>query len=414
MINPFPVVSADFRKSLPGILAVIVLIAFAVALGVAVSTQERALRKGSARAADPFDLIVGAPGSPTQLVLTTVYLQPHALPLIPADVLNNLQGEAGVEWVSPVAFGDFYQGHPVVGATTAFLSQGGRNAPGEGRLFQRSSEAVVGIDVSLRLGESFQPVHGAASPLQADAGFGNHEASLTVVGRMARLGSPWDRAIVVPVEAVWELHGLGKGHTPVPEGHHDEHEDSKIGPPWKEEEMAASPAVVVKPRTVSDAYRLRNKYRTGGTMALFPAEVLVELYATMGDIRDILAVISVLTQVLVIGAILLAVFASLQIKRKQLAVLRALGASQGYVFTVVWIHVTVMILLGTAVGFCLGWFGAWCLSYFFAGKTGLFLPVAPAFKEIVMALALVILGSVLALVPSFAVYRQSVSKALRS
>jgi len=63
MINPFPVVSADFRKSLPGILAVIVLIAFAVALGVAVSTQERALRKGSASAADPFDLIVGAPGS---------------------------------------------------------------------------------------------------------------------------------------------------------------------------------------------------------------------------------------------------------------------------------------------------------------------------------------------------------------
>jgi len=78
-MNPLPVVLADLRRSRAGALAVASLIAVAVALGVAVSSQERALRAGSARAADPFDLLIGARGSATQLVLTTVYLQPALL-----------------------------------------------------------------------------------------------------------------------------------------------------------------------------------------------------------------------------------------------------------------------------------------------------------------------------------------------
>ncbi len=80
---------ADLRRLWAGSIVILLLIAFATALGVAVTLQERALRLGSARAADTFDLVVGAPGSETQLLLSSVFLQPSPLPLMPGNVLSN-------------------------------------------------------------------------------------------------------------------------------------------------------------------------------------------------------------------------------------------------------------------------------------------------------------------------------------
>jgi putative ABC transport system permease protein len=406
MMNPLPVVLADIRQSRAGCIAAVCLIAVAVALGVAVSAQERALRRGSAKAADAFDLLIGAPGSQTQLVLTSVYLQPAALPLMPGDVLRRLQEETSVAFAAPIAFGDSFRGYPVVGSTMDFLSQGGQAGLAEGRAFATHHEVVVGADVSLRLGDSFAPVHGEPRSHGDEDDAHVHEGfEYRVVGRMARLGNPWDRAIIAPVEAVWEVHGLPDGHA---------RGADRIGPPWDDAGVPGVPAIVVKPKSVADAYRLRAKYRTGGTMALFPAEVLVELYSILGDARDLLAWISIATQALVIAAILLAVFASLALRRRQLAVLRALGASRRYVFMVVWTHVSMMIALGAGLGLILGWLGAVGLSHFFFLKTGIVLPVILGLPEIGIVLAVVAIGATLAAIPSWSSYRQSVSSALRA
>jgi putative ABC transport system permease protein len=408
MMNPLPVVLADIRHSRAGCIAVVALIAIAVALGVAVVAQERALRQGSARAADAFDLLIGAPGSQTQLVLTSVYLQPAALPLIPGDVLRRLQEEPNVAYVAPIAFGDSFRGYPVVGSTVDFLSQGGKVRLAEGRAFATHHEVVLGADVALRLGDRFAPVHGEPRSHgdEDDEDAHVHEGfECTVVGRMARLGTPWDRAIIAPVEAVWEVHGLPDGHAPGAE---------RVGPPWDGAEVPGVPSIVVKPKSVADAYRLRGKYRTGGTMALFPAEVLVELYTILGDARDLLAAIAVATQALLIAAILLAVFASLALRRRQLAVLRALGASRRYLLLAVWTHVSIMIALGAGLGLVLGWFGAMGLSRLFLLKTGILLPVTLGVPEFGLVLAVIAVGATLGVVPSWSTYRQSVSSALRA
>ena len=91
--NPFPVIRADLRRNQLLAWVTVLLVALSVASGIAVISQERALRQGSARAADDFDVLVGAPGSGTQLVLSTVYLQSQAIPLLDGDVL--LQASAG-------------------------------------------------------------------------------------------------------------------------------------------------------------------------------------------------------------------------------------------------------------------------------------------------------------------------------
>ena len=84
------------------------------------------MRRGSTQAAAAFDLLIGARGSPTQLVLTAVYLQPAALDLVPGRILQQLQADAGVAYVAPIAFGDYYRRFPIVGSSTDLLTQGAR------------------------------------------------------------------------------------------------------------------------------------------------------------------------------------------------------------------------------------------------------------------------------------------------
>src|SRR5262245_16347936 len=140
MMNPCPVVFADLRQSRASALAVVALIAVAVALGVAVTAEERALRSGTARAANDFDLIVGAKGSPVQLVLNSVYLEPGALDLVSGQVLRRLQDETGAVFVAPLVFGDSYRGFPIVGATAPFVTRGVAAQPAEGRVFATLQE----------------------------------------------------------------------------------------------------------------------------------------------------------------------------------------------------------------------------------------------------------------------------------
>lgn len=420
-MNPLPIVLADIRKTRVGVIAVIVLIGLAVALGIAVSAQERALRIGSARAADRFDLIIGAAGSKTQLVLTTVYLEPAALNLIPGRLLAQISADRGVVFAAPVGPGDFYKNFPIVGSSADFVTNGGRVALAEGRVFRAVDEVVVGADVPLAIGAKFSPAHSRPDPIRTNPQVHEH-IHLTVVGRMSRQGTPWDRAIIGPIEASWAVHGLAGGvsfpaasvATTDHVGRARDGAAPRVGPPWPAAELPGVPAIVVKPRTVADAYRLRARYGRGATMAVFPAEVLTELYARLGDARDVLALISIGTQALVIGAVLLAVFAALDQRRRKLAVLRALGASRMFVFATVWLQVMVMVVGGAVLGLALGAAGAFALSEILRQRTGITLPVAITAQELALALAIIAVGGVLAVIPAWSAYRQSVATALRS
>ena len=394
-MNPLPLVAAELRTSRARTAAVIALVAVAVGLGVAVSCQERALRSGSARAAAAFDLIVGARGSATQLVLSTVYLQPALLDLIPGRVLEALTSDPGVERAAPLVFGDSYRGAPVVGSTADLVTRGGRVALAEGRAFASEREAIVGADVPLAVGARFAAAHGQGRGATDHDGF-----EYAVVGRAGRLGSPWDRAIVVPVEALWRVHARPR-------------EGGAIGPPWSGELPDVS-AVVVTPRSIADAYRLRARYRAEPTTAVFPAEVLVELYGFLGDARDGLAVVAGVAEGLVAVAVLLAASAALAHRRRALGVLRALGASRLYVFAVAWLNVAILLVTGAALGLVLGWVGAALLSAAFEARTGVAVRAAISGREIAMVAALAGIGAALALIPAWRCYREPIAPALRS
>jgi len=372
-MNPWPIVIADLRHLRWVAWAVPLLVAIAVAIGVAVGAQERALRTSSARAADDFDLLIGAPGSQTQLVLTSVYLQPEAMTLVDGAVLKALGGDSKVAAAAPIGFGDSVRGYPVIGTTRDFATRWGRVLPSEGRLFQAQTEAVIGADVTFALGDQITPSHGVGehrSPLGVetpDEHQHRHEGfHYTVTGRLPRLGSPWDRAILVPIESVWELHGLGTGHA---------RNDAPLGPPFDAEHVPGVPAIVVKPKSVAAAYALRGQYRQGGTMALFPAEVLVSIYRTMGDIRDALVIVSGLNNALVFIATILLLVAMAGLRRKRYAVLRALGAPRVYVLLAVWLQTMLLLAGGAMAGLVLAFAATKVAAVAVEASTGLHLAV---------------------------------------
>ncbi len=409
-MNPWPVVIADLRALRWVAWATPLLVAIAVALGVAVSAQETALRRASAQAADDFDLLIGAPGSHTQLVLTTVYLQPEALPLVDGAILNALAGDERVRAAAPIAFGDSVRGHPVIGTTPAFAARWGRVSPSEGRLFVREGEAVVGADVGLRLGETFTPSHGIAAGRHAgtesaDEAKHRHEGvQYAVVGRLPRFGTAWDNAILVPIESVWETHGLGSGHAM---------DDAKLGPPFDGGKVPGVPAIVVKPRAVADAYALRSQYRQGGTVAFFPAEVLVGLYTTLGDVRDVLVVATTLNDILVFTATVMLLLALAGLRRRRYAVLRALGAPRSYILLSVWLGAALLLAIGCLAGLLLGGLAAWLVGHLVEQRTGLALATGLGWSEVLGVAALIVVGSLMALLPAVASFRTPVGDSLR-
>lgn len=408
---------ADLRRIWPGALVMVVLVALAVALGTGVSLQERALRLGSARAAAAFDLVVGAPGSEMQLALSSVFLQPAALPLMPGEVLEELARDPRVAWVAPVGFGDYHDGIPLVGTTTQLIAE---FAPGlaEGRVFARLGEAVVGARVPLPLGAEITPSHGAV----AHEGAEHHGTTYHVTGRMQPTGTAWDRAILVPIRAVWAVHGMEQGDAESAAGkpHDDDHAhpaldaDAGLDEHWQPGLTPGLPAVLVKPASIADAYKLRQDYRARpDTLAVFPAEVLTGLYGLMGDARQVLAAVALGAQALVAVALVMVTVIHVGQRRRQVAALRAFGAPRGAIFALVWSQMLLLLTVGIGLGHAGGWLAARQLSRMVAARQGFDLPVEWAASDASTLALLLAAGAVLAALPAVIAYRQPAVASLR-
>ncbi|WP_224554564.1 FtsX-like permease family protein [Pectobacterium versatile] len=459
---PWRLIWVDWRRLWPGVLVVVLLIATATALSISVSLQERALRMGSAKAADRFDLVIGAPGSETQLVLSSVFLQPSALTLIPAQVLTDLEKNPLVAWAAPVAFGDFYQGMPIVGTTPPLVTDNGKRPLTAGRVFNDGFEAVVGAQTGLTVGSTFSPIHGQVGTEGAHA---HDDVTYTVVGVFPADGSAWDKAILVPVNAVWRVHGIHPphgadddhdhnehegehdhegehgGHTHDETAHADEHHNEShpaegaesddhhatvaqpVTVPHDDEygeaeahghaHQAGLPAIVVKPKTIAGAYQLRSLYRSNTTLAVFPSEVLVKLYSMLGDIRELLTYISLGTQGLVGVAVAMVAVIHLRQRQKQIGALRAFGAPRYGIFTLIWSGLMSLVSVGVLLGVGLGYLAARAIAVVMSEKSGFVLPVTLEWEDIHFVLLLLLVAAVVLTIPAMLSYRQSPATALR-
>ncbi|GIX23457.1 MAG: peptide ABC transporter permease [Caldimonas sp.] len=162
------------------------------------------IEKGLQRDLAGIDLVVGAKGSPMQLILAGVFHLDVPTGNIPAEEVQRWRAHPLVEAVIPVSLGDSYRGFRIVGTEPAYLTHYGARFA-QGRVWRETLEAVLGADVAartgLRVGDRFVGVHGLGGEGEAHG-----ETPYTVVGVLERSGRVLDRLILTSTESVWEVH----------------------------------------------------------------------------------------------------------------------------------------------------------------------------------------------------------------
>lgn len=400
---------ADFKRVWLASLTIILLIASIIAFGLFLTLEERALREGSARAAQQFDLVIGAVGSDTQLVLSTVYLQPTSLPLLSGHYLSQLENDPLVRWAAPLALGDSYAGHPMVGTTATLLLEDNTLLLSQGKTFSAQDEAVIGANVALNIGDEFSPLHG----LEAQPGTHHHdEIRYRVVGKLPLRSNVWDNAIFVPIEAVWSTHDLDPNEN---EAHHSSvtpENQTGINSPHTPQSPPIS-AIIVKPNSFAGAYQLRSQYKTAETQAVFPAEVLTRLYGTLGNIHALLNKISLGSQIVTALILIMMAFIYLNSKKQQIAILRAFGANRRRILIYIWLSFIFVVMIGVVLGIVLGYLSAVVVAHSVAQSQGFPLPVTLTIDDLYALGGLLLMLSVVLLIPARMSYRYTVANSFR-
>ena len=204
------------QRALSTLLNVLIL-ALGIATIVVLLVLGTQIEQNLSRNARGIDLVVGAKGSPLQLILSAVYHIDAPTGNISLDDAAVIEANPMVEAAIPLALGDAYRGFRIVGTTAAYPEHYEASVA-SGRLWSESNEATLGATAAresgLSIGDTFNSAHGLGA-----GGQEHDESPLTVVGILAETGTVLDRLVLTSVETVWEVHGI-EGHD-----HDDDHAD---------------------------------------------------------------------------------------------------------------------------------------------------------------------------------------------
>ena len=350
------------------------------------------------RDARGIDLVVGAKGSPMQLMLSGIYHLDAPTGNIPLGAAQSLAKHRFIRKAMPLALGDSWRGHRIVGAGKEYAEHYGAK-PAAGRFYDKPMEAVLGADVAARtgvgVGATFKGAHGLGS--EGD----EHEQAYTVVGVLEKSNSVIDRLVLTGIESVWRVHEEHQGP--------QDEADRKALEEAREVTVVlvqyASPlAAATLPRQINSQSELQ---------AASPAYETARLFSIVGvGVEALRAFAAVL--ILAAGlSVFIALYTALEERRYDLAVMRTLGASPGKLFGLLMGEAAALSLLAAAIGLVLGHalasaLGAWLESRQHYPVTGL--EWRP--EELWVVAAALGVGVIAALLPAWRAYRTDVSRTL--
>ena len=359
-----------------------------------------------------FDAVLGARGSQLQLVLNTVFHLETSPGNIPWSLYQTMRKDPRVELAVPYALGDNHRGFRLVGTTTELftrleIQEGRTMALLAGRLFDESArEAVIGTTVAretgLRIGSRFQPTHGFAERGKT------HPSEYVVVGILEPMSSPSDRVIWIPIEGIFRmedhvLRGAGQSYVarpdqPIP----DEHKEVS--------------AVMLKLRDKRMGMPLAMQINNQGNVATlaYPiGQVMADLFARLGWVSQVLRLVAYLVVVVAAGSILAALYNTMNERRREFAILRALGARRRLVFGAIVLESATIAFLGSLAGFAAAAAVLGAAGAVVRDQTGVVLELVVWHPVLVIApLGMTVLGALAGLVPACKAYATDVARNL--
>jgi putative ABC transport system permease protein len=369
-------------------------IALAVGLWMSVWTIKEQSQETFTSVDAGFDAVLGARGSKLQLVLNAIFHLEASPGNLPWSDFLDIQKHPSVALAVPLAVGDNYRGYRLVGTTLdlfqrAEYADGKRFAVEGGRLFEPGyREALVGsfaaVQLKLKPGDKFHPYHGLIFDEQE-----RHAETYVVTGILKPSNTPADRVIWIPLEGIQRM----TGHNP--------------------DAATDLSAVLVKLRTPAAGFQLDILYNKQGSRLTFAwpvGQIMSELFGKISWFDRVLALVAYLVAFVAITSVLVSLYNSMNERRREIAILRALGARRVTVFGAIVLEAAAITGLGVLGGFVVYAVIATGVAGVIRAQTGVVL--SPLAFSPVMLWApgmMLALGALAGTVPAAKAYRTSVA-----
>ncbi len=394
----------------------LVAIMLSTALLLCVERVRTDARQSFTQSVSGVDLVVGARTGSVQLMLYAVFHAGAASNNIDWKSFEILATHPAVEWALPLSLGDSHRGFAVLGTTPEYFthfSYGEHQtlAFRAGAPFANVFDTVIGSEaaakLSYKIGDKITLSHGIGSANLLEHG----DKPFQVVGILEPTGTPVDRTIHVSLEAITALHLDWFAGAPVKGVAIPQDLVSKFD--LKPKEITAA-LVGLKRR--SDVFRMQrfvNEFRGEPLLGVLPGVALDELWQTIGLVERTLFAVSVLVIIVGLAGLVATMLASLNERRRELAILRALGAGPADIFLMLAAEGLLVTTLGATLGAAMltlisAIFAPWLLEHLGV----LLVPRVLSIAELYLLGGVIITGMLASLVPGWRAWRMSLADGL--
>jgi len=397
-------------------LLTLISIALSVTLLVGVERLRTEARASFASTLSGTDLIVGARTGAVQLLLYSVFRIGDATNNISWESYQDIAAHPKVAWTVPISLGDSHRGFRVLGTTPAYFehyryARGRQLAIETGQPFADLYDTVLGAEVAAelgyKLGDEIIVAHGAS-----DVSFARHDDKpFRVVGILARTGTPVDRTLHVSLEAIEAIHVDWQSGAPIP-GMSVSAEQARAMDLTPKAITAFLMGLTSKVATFQ-VQRYVNEYPEEPLLAILPGVALSQLWNLIGVAENALLIVSAFVVVVGLFGMLTALLTSLNERRREMAILRSVGARPGHVFALIMGEAGFLTLLGTLLGMALLYLSLILGRPIIESRFGIFVPIGgPTSYEWLLLGAVITAGFLVGSIPGYRAYRLSLADGL--
>ncbi len=403
-------------------------IALSVALLIGVENVRVGMRETFSNTISQTDLIVGAKSGTIQIMLYSVFGLGSPTNNVSWDAYRRWAEHPAVEWTVPYSLGDSHRGFRVVGTNEDFYRRyryrGNQAiALADGRAGSGPFDVTLGADVASELGygigDEVAVTHGIG-----EVGFVDHDhMPFTVVGVLDKTFTPVDRSIYVTLEGVEAIHlGWEDGAPPGPEDEHeDEHDHDRE---YTREEVLAMEEIEITQvtsffvgatdrRDVLNLQREINDDEDEPMTAVIPGVALNDMWQGIGYAETGLRLVSILVVLVGLLGMLVSLYTSLDQRRREMAILRAVGAGPGRIVSLLALESVCLAAAGALGGLALAYLALSIGQPVVEAQVGLFVPIRPpGVVETVFLGGVVAAGFLMGLVPALKAYRTALQDGL--
>lgn len=393
-------------------------IAISTLLLVGVEKVRTASRASFINTISGTDLIIGARTGGVQLLLYSVFHIGNATSNVTWKTVEDIKKRKEVRWIVPIALGDSHKGYRVVGTSTDYFKyfKYRRNIPlklQNGEVFSDLFDAVLGAEVAqnlnYKIGDKIVLAHGTGP---VSLGKDHGDTPFRISGILTPTNTPVDKAIHVSMEAIEAIH-IGWETGTFVEGNNKKTPEilrqMKLNP-------KAVTALYVGLKSKMSTFSLQrwiNKYLQEPISAILPGVVFGQLWSMVGNVETALFIVTSMVVFTAILGMVISILSSLNERRREMAILRAVGAKPIHVFALLTVEATTIATLGALIGFFCLYGCLFLLKPLIENLTGLYIEiVVPDWNEIVLLFTIVIAGFLASILPAIRAYKKSLSDGL--